>query len=296
MKKITKNIFLYMIILVAMSLCACGGDKEIAIESEVFEDTDTIIEETEDTIVVKDVDDYDIKENIEDDVNNGDKLITETSIDEVSGYNQVEYGKYWQWGDAIENPEMDSIYWLVIRPSDGDNDEYILVSRDILYCTNFNEEEAEVSFDDASIYDWLNDYFYNLVFNNEEKKYLADTSDWWLDSTGKISLLNKALIEDCFGKYYDKLRAKATDVAKGLGLTTDNKGYSSYYLIDNGESKDTAMYVGSDGKIHEEGEKVNTEKGNGIRPLIILKKGAFSEDVRDQIRENDKKVKDDVYK
>lgn len=209
---------------------------------------------------------------------NPDIKVRTKEVDKKTSYNVVEFGKY-----DMEIGRSGAIEWLV---ADRNNDAYLLVSRYVLDCKNYNNSDKEVTWDNASLNEWLNNYFLNGAFSSDEIAYMNYVQEFALDGKGKVTLLNIAACDKYFGredvdKRNYKLAAKATAWAKSNWEETVDAKNSDYYdsgsffLTDNGTTDRKAAWVGQYGHIYREGQAVKLEHGDGVRPVIVVKKELF---------------------
>ena len=73
--------------------------------------------------------------------------------DKKTSYNVVKFGKY-----DTEIGRSGDIEWLVV---DGNDNSYLLVSRYIIDCKNYNDTDIEVLWNNSTLNSWLNNYFLN---------------------------------------------------------------------------------------------------------------------------------------
>ena len=203
-----------------------------------------------------------------------------TSVDEKTGYDIVKFGQY-----DKEVGYVSDIEWLLV---DKNSSSYLLVSKDILDCKNFNEDKIETSFQDSTLKKWLNEDFLNIAFSTEEQKYMDNVSSFQIFEGGKVSLLSLQSLVKYFNAKVDAeenylLSSKGTIYAVSNYLEVDEDKSSeyyrcgSYYLSDEGSKKDKAMWVGKNGKIYTKGQSVTLEHGDGIRPVISINKELFDD-------------------
>lgn len=261
-----RRIYLIVAVLICIvNLFSCGK-KESVKETQVTTETTKVAVET--TTKQKE---------IEKELNPEIKVATK-EVDKKTSYNVVEFGKY-----DMEVGYSGPIEWLVV---DRNADSYLLVSRYILDCKNYNNSDKEVTWDDATLNEWLNNYFLNSAFSSDEIAYINYAKEFGLAGNAKISLLNIAACDKYFGredveKRNYKLSAKATTWAKTNWQETveaENSEYydcGSFYLTDNGTTDRKAVWVGQYGHIYREGQAVKLEHGDGVRPVLVVKKELF---------------------
>ena len=258
-------------LLIALSICvsclASCAKKDVRQETNIVIETTNKVSET----TTKQ------KETAERKLNPSIKVATK-EVDKKTSYNVVEFGKY-----DMEIGYSGPIEWLVV---DRNVDSYLLVSRYIIDCKNYNNSDKEVTWENATLNEWLNNYFLNGAFSSDEIAYMNYVKEFGLTGNAKVSLLNIAACDKCFGredveKRNYKLSAKATTWAKSNFEETvdvkDSDYYDcgSFYLTDNGTTDRKAVWVGQYGHIYREGQPVKLEHGDGVRPVIAVKKELF---------------------
>lgn len=258
-------------LLVALSMCtlclvSCGKKETKQETSSVIETTERVIETTTKQ-----------KETTERKLNPDIKVKTK-EVDKKTSYNVVEFGKY-----DLDIGYAGPIEWLVV---DRNVDSYLLVSRYIIDCKNYNNSDKEVTWENSTLNEWLNNYFLNGAFSSDEIAYMNYVKEFGIDGNAKVSLLNIAACDKYFGredveKRNYKISAKATTWAKSNWEEVVNEKNSDYYdcgsfyLTDNGTTDRKAVWVGQFGHIYREGQSVKLEHGDGVRPVIAVKKELF---------------------
>ena len=251
--------------------------KQNVIETKENEETKKIIE-TEETA-------HDIK-NIKIDV---------MDTDTITNYKTIKFGSYEQDNDVSNGKE--EIEWIIMDKTDN---SYLLLSKNILDCKNFNVENNFVTFSNSTLCGWLNNDFYNAAFDNDMKKYIVNDEGFSNLKYNKVSLLD---LETCLKNFGDKqptnekLQSFGTEYAINNGLEVDNNKnkttykMGSYFLSDNGETKDKAVWVGIYGHIYVEGQPVKLNIGDGVRPIIAVSKDLFTKNLINLIDMNLANVK-----
>lgn len=263
MKKLSYIIIVLSLCLFSLFSCA---------KKESVKETETIVATTK-----KAVETTTKQKETERELNPEIKVETK-EVDEKTSYNVVEFGKY-----DMEVGYSGPIEWLVV---DRNADSYLLVSRYILDCKNYNNSDKEVTWENATLNEWLNNYFLNSAFSSDEIAYMNYVKEFGLVGNAKVSLLNITACDKYFGredveKRNYKLSAKATTWAKTNWQETveekDSDYYDcgSFYLTDNGTTDRKAVWVGQYGHIYREGQAVKLEHGDGVRPVLVVKKELF---------------------
>lgn len=258
-----KKIFIFVVLLCLATLClfSCNKKEEKIVETETITKK---IDET--TIVAKETTTRAL---------NPDIRLSVAEKDKKTTYNVVRFGKY--DSDIGRRGDID---WLVVDENDK---SYLLVSRYIIDCKNYNDTDIEVLWNSSTLNKWLNNYFLNSAFSSDEIAYMNSVNEFGLLGREKVGLLNIDACQKYFGledvnKRNYKLTAEATTFAKSnWEEVVDNKNSEyyncgSFYLSDNGTTDRKAAWVGQYGHIYREGQSVKLEHGDGVRPVIVVKK------------------------
>ena len=83
----------------------------------------------------------------------------------------ITMGTYEQDGDPSNGSEP--IEWIILKDN---GDSFTLLSRYCLEAAPFNETRTFVQWSNCTLRKWLNNVFYNNVFNNDEKKRIVDVT------------------------------------------------------------------------------------------------------------------------
>ena len=214
--------------------------------------------------------------------------------DEKTNYSIVKFGHYEQ--DSNKSNGAEEIEWLVL---DVDVNNYLLLSRYVLDSKNFNEEQIDTIYANSTLRKWLNEDFIGSAFSAKEATYLDDTSKYStkIMKDDKVSILDKDMCAKYFGtenvnNENAKLATLGTEYAKSQGLQVDKNHASSFYnhgsfmLSDNGENLSKVAWVGQKGHIYNDGQNVKLDSGDGVRPIICLKKTCISADTNEKLEEH----------
>ena len=283
-----KKVFITLITICLVILCLFSCSKK---ETPVVTETTTTkkVEETLSTI----------KQTTERALN-PDIKIDIFEQDEKTSFNVVKFGKY-----DTEVGRKGDIEWLVV---DGNDKAYLLVSRYILDCKNYNDTDIEVLWNSSTLNSWLNNYFLNSSFSSDEIAYMNSVNEFGLLGREKVGLLNMASCQKYFGredinKRNYRLSAVATTFAKSNWeetVTTKNSEYydcGSFFLTDNGTTDRKAVYVNPYGHINIEGQPVKLNHGDGVRPAIVVKRELFGQEkvVTSNVSEGETKESESAF-
>ena len=162
--------------------------------------------------------------------NETEKMIMEAQVDAV-----VTFGAYEQDGNTENGAEP--IQWRVLEKNEN---EMLLLSEYILDSKAYHTDPYIVVWEDCSLREWLNGEFFDGAFSEEEKLYIAETTnknpgntDWQVpdakDTVDKVFLPCIAEVRDGFvpEKY---VKAKASEYAKANGVEVRSEEYCMWWL------------------------------------------------------------------
>jgi len=167
------------------------------------------------------------------------------------------FGSYEQDGTTSNGKEK--LEWIVLDKQDA---FVTLISKQCLDAQQYNESKSAVSWEASTLKSWLNGYFVNTAFSNDEKEKIFSFN------TDKVSLLD---YEEA-GKYFkgdESRRCNPTDYATERGVFKGNNGTANWWLS-TPVFGSRAMYIGLRGNIAREGEDVSVSN-HSVRPVIKLK-------------------------
>lgn len=212
----------------------------------------------------------------------------EAEIEDIE-YDCIYFGNYWQEdtnkdGNADKNDDKTPVKWRVLSVN-GD-DAFIMADRCLDYMP-YNKIYSDVTWETCDIRKWLNQEFYNVLCDENEKKAVKDTYvnnsvnmnvelKKGNDTTDKIYLLSfNDMISDDYGfperSYMGTVLRHAgnTDYAHEIrSLCEDNHFYIGiqWLLRDQKDNKD--IYISDDGIIYG-GYNIG-ERGYYIRPAMHI--------------------------
>ena len=187
----------------------------------------------------------------------------------------VWFGTYPQ---GISSDSIEEIEWTVLKIEEG---KMLLLSNNVLDVQPYHKERKAITWEKSSIRKWLNEEFYNEVFNDSEKSRIKNTfiegekneefgTLGGNNTLDKVFLLSIKDVKDKVTLLNDekKLRGKATEFAalKRVYLNEESEnamwwlrtlGYNGYY----------AAVVNEDGNIVSFGKDVIDSKV-GVRPAV----------------------------
>ncbi|MCQ2383155.1 MAG: DUF6273 domain-containing protein [Clostridia bacterium] len=175
----------------------------------------------------------------------------------------VEFGSYPQWkqnSDFVNSP----IKWLVLAKN---GHRYLLHSCYGLDCRPYNKDYADITWENCTLRQWLNNEFVNQAFDDNEKQKIVEVNNSNPDNVvfknsggnntnDKVFLLsNEEVI-----KYYDSKDGKCrkpTEYALNNGAWKDDDSCNCvWWLRSPGDIASTVTNVSYDGFIYYSGRNV----------------------------------------
>ena len=208
----------------------------------------------------------------------------------------IQFGSYEQ--DNIKKNGKEPIEWIVLERTE---DELFLLSRYLLDQMYYHKPFENVTWENCSIRNWLNDDFYNSAFNDVEKEMIKTSlvknednplhgTDGGNDTYDKVFLLSIAdMVNPDYGfspEYQEQdmnRRCTATTyaIARGVGKRTKEEyqtleGTKAFYwwLRSPGAYADHAVTIGVTGWVGTYGPGVYGESNKsdeGVRPAMWIK-------------------------
>lgn len=205
----------------------------------------------------------------------------------IDNMDTIKFGSYYIHNDIVKNKEP--IEWIVIDKKDN---EALLLSKYALDLKSYNNEKRNCTWETCSLRQWLNNDFYDIAFNDEEKNLIKTTKvinneinpeytevSGGNDTNDRLFCLS---INECI-KYFGagvsdasdtiRLTTRETDYLKGKDEVTNldidwSHDYCSFWLRSTGCSFDTASFVANNGGIFCCGDDVSCDEYYCVRPAM----------------------------
>lgn len=204
--------------------------------------------------------------------------------------------------------KRNTVHWFKFKPIkwrvlDESDDQLLLISEEVLDAMEFYNNEKEIrvindievypnNWEYSNIRKWLNDYFYNLAFNEEEKSLIIDSLvnnnntmcnlgckfyDIQNNTVDKVYLLSRkeSLIYFNNNEFYgeEKLAHATSYALYNMCLKSKKNNHTDWLLrspnIDNYGSGNVLLYVDENGSVLD---FTRCDSIEGIRPVINIKK------------------------
>ncbi len=166
------------------------------------------------------------------------------------------------------NGEIEPITWRVLQR----NTDYLLVIAERgLDGKPYNEKLCEITWADCSLRRWLNSEFYNMAFNEQERKCILQSSidnNACSDTEDCVFLLSIDEAKSLFAND-NECRAEPTEFAVKNGTRMVDNGCCVWWLRSRGRSRDRAAYVRTDGDIVSFGGEVKIDVF-AVRPAFRI--------------------------
>lgn len=201
----------------------------------------------------------------------------------------VLFGTYEQ--DNIESNGAEDISWYVL---DKDADRLLLMSVYLLDYVQYHEKHEQITWEDCTLRQWINEEFYTCAFSKSEEKHILTSllengdnpcygTEGGNATEDKVFVLSLEEVEQYFGIADDTglywmsaspelSSAKGTAYAEAQGMRVSSVGTSWWWLRSPGCSDKNATYVDSVGDIYIFGDGVDGKDdfGNAVRPALWL--------------------------
>lgn len=196
--------------------------------------------------------------------------------------------------DAIQNAEIgdvivlgaydqdsvdgkDDVLWLILDKKDS---RYLLTTQYCLWGLPYNTEYTDVTWENSTIRQWLNEEFIYEVFSDQEINLIEETeittgdndeygTQGGNDTTDKLFLLSAEEVEQYFDSDSSRM-VSPTWYAERYGINVNsNYGTSWWWLRTPGNLQDAVATVDPKGMISMFGHDVPSTTG-GLRPALWI--------------------------
>ena len=180
--------------------------------------------------------------------------------------NTAVFGKYEQDNDVTNGKEK--IEWIVLEAYE---DRCLLLSKDCLDKQKYNYEKEEVTWETASVREWLNSDFIEQAFSEEEQELIltveidnSKDQGYFFTNGGNNTMDQVFLLsyKEVFKKYFTK---KEERIAESTLYASHQVGYSPWMLRSPGDSGKGVLCVSN-------GKRYSTDVNDAIliRPAIWI--------------------------
>ena len=195
----------------------------------------------------------------------------ETELPEMMPGNTLLFGRYEQ--DGNRNNGKEPIEWLILSVDDG---QALVTSLKMLEVKQYHKEQAEVTWEDSSLREWLNEDFYKNAFTEEEQDQILSVTihtpdnpkfgtSGGNDTQDQIFLLSIDEAESLFSTG----KSRAGEMTVWTKNNSDKvKASESWWLRSSGEDPRYAAYVYKSGEAAPAGNQVSVYAK--VRPAFFL--------------------------
>jgi len=182
-----------------------------------------------------------------------------------------------------ENGE-DDLEWIVL---DKRKDRMLLLSKYIITCMPYNEQNKDITWEECSLRRWLNETFTDSAFTEKEKQVILEVSNknqgndlYGTMGGNETNDMVFLLSEEEARAYLHEERARlfigmgeptAVAVKEGVAVTETEKTdgmYSPWWLRSPGVYQNSALFVGTDGTVYTSGAILDNKNYCGVRPAM----------------------------
>ena len=190
-------------------------------------------------------------------------------------------GTYEQDNDTSDGKE--NIEWLVIAKKD---DKILVISDKALDCQQYNTSDTDVTWETCTLRSWLNGYFYNAAFSDDEKNVIVRTevsayknpeysTNPGNSTTDNVFLLSITEAEKYFTDDNARMCAlTAYAIAQGAWTsdyykTASGEAACCWWLRSPGKRQSDAADVLLDGSVYYDGHGVKNDS-DCVRPALWI--------------------------
>ena len=186
---------------------------------------------------------------------------------------------------------MNDIKWDIINE---DDESYLLMSHNAIDAVQYNDEYTAIDWDNCSLRKWLNEDFYGIAFNKEQKPMLREINvtstknpDYGLytgnNVTDYVTILSAEEVSEGANGFEGDRKAeeadrtcKTTDFGMARGVHPDSNGICKWWLRTCGVDTSSAIFVNTNGVLACDGYYV-IGTDIGVRPVISVSKSEVVE-------------------
>lgn len=199
-------------------------------------------------------------------------------LSEASVGSTVFFGNYEQ--DNNKENGKEPVEWLVLDKKD---DTILIVSRYALDCQRYNKTYTSIQWESCSLRTWLNEYFLNNAFTEDEQTIIRNTTvraqqnprygtSSGHDTNDKVFLLSIQEAKEYFSTR-GSLICQGTAYCYAQGAHKNDDGTCWWWLRSPGQSDKYAAYVRNLGSINQEGHTV-AGINDAVRPALWIDFGS----------------------
>ena len=191
-------------------------------------------------------------------------------------------GSYEQDNNSSNGKE--DIEWIVLEKK---GTSFLLISKDILDCKPFNNEDVDITWDKSYLRTWLNHSFFENTFSITERNLIQNSNispdkNPEYNTNSGIATVDKVFLLSIneVNSYLNQDRkipkhANPSNYAKKKGIVISHYGYSSWWLRTSGGHQDRAATVDEFGRVSNSGHFVDWGDSldigcSGVRPVIWI--------------------------
>ena len=211
--------------------------------------------------------------NSDNNANNSDENSNELKSAEVGEY--ITFGKYEQ-DNNLSNGKED-IEWLVLAK---EGDKALVISKYALDCKPYNREMEDITWENCTLREWLNDEFVNSAFSSSEQAKISTVTvsaekhpeyDIYPgnDTSDKVFLLSVNEVNKYFASNSEReCQPTAYAAANGVYVYREN-GKCYWWLRTPGSAQNDVSAVGVSGHVSHGDAYMNDDDGS-VRPAMWI--------------------------
>jgi hypothetical protein len=192
------------------------------------------------------------------------------------GVKEIKFGNYF----INDNKTKEPIEWRVLKVS---NNKALLITKDAIDCKSYNNEFEDITWENCTLRQWLNNEFINQAFSKEEQNKIVLTNisnpnnpeygTWGgNDTKDKIFLLSIDEVKKYFKDIEDR-KCKPTNYAKQQGAWANYGprylGNCRWWLRSPGGYQDCVAFVNFEGYISDN-DGIVRRHDTAVRPALYI--------------------------
>ncbi|MDE7063760.1 MAG: TIR domain-containing protein [Lachnospiraceae bacterium] len=183
----------------------------------------------------------------------------------------VIFGAYEQ-DNVISNGE-EGLEWTVLAREDN---KILVISKYCLDCRPYHWTKGDVTWENCSLREWLNNIFYNLAFSDDEQEKIIETRVSDPDNEGlgtieKVFVLSREEADEYLEA--DEV-VRGTEYVVEKNVKTNNDGKILWWLRSPSQHRNGNYYEFSDGSVWYEGKYYTTI---AVRPALWIDISSYLE-------------------
>lgn len=182
--------------------------------------------------------------------------------EDITEGSKVTFGKYEQ---DEEKSGKEALEWRVLEKDEAGN-KALLITSDCIACMPYHSEKEEITWNDSALRQWLNGFFLQEAFSDEERSRILETDvetrveeeieeEGVITSRDRVFLLSDEEVKTYFKRKSDRLAGVSAVIRRQAEEESEEEA---------GEEESE----GKGGEAEEETENETEKADSGLRPAV----------------------------